>query len=63
MKQSGCQIPAWMDALPKLTKRDKRRMKQNMVKRSDIDSTGRVGDHRMNTKTKGKDKKKAKKDR
>jgi hypothetical protein len=38
MKQSGCDIPAWMEALPKLTKRDKRRIKQNMIKKKEVDS-------------------------
>lgn len=38
MKQSGCEIPAWMDNLPKLTKRDKRRIKQKMVMRKDVDA-------------------------
>ena len=33
MKQSGCQVPAWMDNLPKLTKRDKSRIKQKLVQR------------------------------
>ena len=42
MKQSGCNIPAWMDQLPKLTKRDKRRIKQKMVKRKDIDAESKL---------------------
>jgi hypothetical protein len=41
MKQSGWEVPAWMDDLPKLTKRDKRRIKQKMVKRKDIDAESR----------------------
>ena len=43
MKQSGCQVPAWMDKLPKLTKRDKHRMKQKMVQRKDIDARNKSG--------------------
>jgi ATP-dependent RNA helicase DDX52/ROK1 len=42
MKQSGCQLPAWMDNLPKLTKRDKRRIKQKLVQRKDIDAETKV---------------------
>jgi ATP-dependent RNA helicase DDX52/ROK1 len=42
MKQSGCNIPGWMDQLPKLTKRDKRRIKQKMVKRKDIDAESKL---------------------
>lgn len=38
MKQSGFEVPEWMDKLPKLTKRDKRRLKQKMVQRKDIDA-------------------------
>lgn len=38
MKQSGCTIPEWMNNLPKLTKRDKRRIKQKTIKRKDIDA-------------------------
>jgi len=38
MKQSGFDVPEWMDKLPKLTKRDKRRLKQKMVPRKDIDA-------------------------
>jgi len=38
MKQSGFEVPKWMDELPKLTKRDKRRIKQKMVQRRDIDA-------------------------
>ena len=42
MKQSGCQVPAWMDKLPKLTKRDKHRIKQKLVQRKDIDAETKV---------------------
>ena len=38
MKQSGCDVPAWMENLPKLTKRDKRRIKQKMVTRKNVDA-------------------------
>jgi ATP-dependent RNA helicase DDX52/ROK1 len=38
MKQSGFDVPEWMNKLPKLTKRDKRRLKQKMVQRKDIDA-------------------------
>lgn len=38
MKQSGFEVPKWMDELPKLTKRDKKRIKQKMVQRRDIDA-------------------------
>ena len=42
MKQSGFEVPKWMDELPKLTKRDKRRIKQKMVQRRDIDAESKV---------------------
>jgi hypothetical protein len=42
MKQSGCDVPAWMDELPKLTKRDKRRIKQKTVQRREIDSESKI---------------------
>jgi len=42
MKQSGCEVPAWMDNLPKLTKRDKRRIKQKIVQRKEIDAETKV---------------------
>jgi hypothetical protein len=42
MKQSGCEIPAWMNDLPKLTKRDKRRIRQKMVQRKDVDAESRL---------------------
>ena len=42
MKQSGCEVPAWMNDLPKLRKQDKRRIKQNMVKREEIGSDSKV---------------------
>jgi len=38
MKQSGFEVPEWMNNLPKLTKRDKRRLKQKVVQRKDIDA-------------------------
>jgi hypothetical protein len=41
MKQSGCEIPAWMNDLPKLTKRDKRRRRQKTVQRKDVDAESR----------------------
>jgi len=41
MKQSGWEVPEWMNDLPKLTKRDKRRMRQRMVKRKDVDAASR----------------------
>ena len=42
MKQSGCSVPTWMDQLPKLTKRDKRRIKQKMVKRTDVNAESKL---------------------
>ena len=41
MKQSGWEVPEWMNDLPKWTKRDKRRMRQRMVKRKDVDAASR----------------------
>jgi len=41
MKQSGWEVPGWMNDLPKLTKRDKRRMRQRMVRRKDVDAASR----------------------
>jgi hypothetical protein len=38
MKQSGFEVPKWMDELPKLTKRDKRRIKQRTIQRREIDA-------------------------
>jgi hypothetical protein len=46
MKQSGCDVPAWMDELPKLTKRDKRRIKQQTVQRREIDSESKIEKNR-----------------
>jgi hypothetical protein len=46
MKQSGCDVPAWMDELPKLTKRDKRRIKQKTVQRREIDSESKIEKNR-----------------
>ena len=43
MKQSGCTVPAWMEQLPKLTKRDKRRLKQKIVKRKEVDADSKLG--------------------
>jgi len=38
MKQSGSDVPEWMNNLPKLTKRDKRRIKQKAIQRKDVDA-------------------------
>jgi len=38
MKQSGCEVPEWMNNLPKLSKRDKQRIKQKTIKRKPVDA-------------------------
>ena len=52
MKQSGFEVPEWMDKLPKLTKRDKRRLKQNMVQRKDIDAESKFKKRKKASKKK-----------
>jgi hypothetical protein len=42
MKQSGFEVPKWMDELPKLTKRDKRRIKQKTMQRREIDADSKL---------------------
>ena len=42
MKQSGFEVPKWMDELPKLTKRDKRRIKQKTIQRREIDADSKL---------------------